>query len=579
MVNRKSSIVLCLAALLGLVGAARAQQLSIMVQPVSLELQPKPGERVNVPVDVRNTSATDPVTVEAKLWPLYQNQEGRFSVMDPEAMKPGQTAPAPPGKPCLAWTRIDADRFDLAPASVRKVMVSLQVPSNARGLYSGTLIVQTVPTQRPGAIAIRLRFLVPILVQVYGPAVGRKVELKAAGMGLAPKTDKEPVGTHFGVSLKNAGESLARLKGGITIFTENSGRWRKVTQVDLPERRILPEVEATVQQRTTQRFPKGKYRLVANLTMEGARLPQLATEVDYPGDPEVSAIATDAELEVLPGRLEVDGPPGSTRSVTLTVRNTGTERVSLSPGSALPAALQGVAMGLRQGDALGCQSWLSFGDVEVTIPPGQERKMRMQVAVPADKVNEPYYYAQVLVKAKSPEGQPVGEAEALVIVRNKSSDAAAKLDPSGRVTVTRADKNKYNFVARFANTGTVHLDPICKGMVTDTAGLQSLKQFDAERQKGLILPLGTAVFSANVDFAGIAPGVYVVKLIAEYEKEKATFSVPVRVADTKDGKQVEVVEQAKPAAKPPAKPPATAAAPPKPGAGAKPPKKGGGGSP
>ena len=536
--QRSVALILAVAVLIVLVQSASGQG-SVMVQPVLLELQPKPGERVSVPVSVRNMSATDVVTIEAMLWPLYQDQSGRFGVIDPEAYQ--GTPPAPPGKQCLPWTQIDADSFDIAPSGVRTVTVSFQVPSNVRGLYAGCLIVQTKPPDA-GGIAIRIRFVVPILVQIYGRAMTRRVELKGAGMGFVPKSDPKPAGTVFGVLLRNSGESLAQLKGRITVYSELSGRSRKVTQVELPNRRLLPGVEAMLQVQTAHRLPKGKYRLVANMTMEGSRLPPLTMEVDYVGDPEVSSLTTDAELQVLPGTVEVDGPPGSTRSVLLTVRNEGTERISLSPSSAVPDALQGVAIGARRGDALACTTWLSFGENEVSIPAGQERKLRLQVAVPREQVDQPYYYARLLVNAHTADGTSIGQAESLLIVRNKAVEPTPMLVPSGRMTITRAEEDKFNFVTRFANTGTVHLDPVCKGTVSASASLQVLREFTAERQSGLILPLGTAVFNATVDFAGIAPGVYVVRFEAPFGTETATFTAPVRVTDTEDGKQVEVIE-------------------------------------
>lgn len=519
-----------------------AQRLAILVQPISVEVQPRAGDSIRVPVNIRNTSIQEAVEVEALVWPLYQNDEARFFVEEPDASK---KASPPPGQSCEPWTTLSAERLTIPAAAAQDLFVQLKVPSNARGVYSAALIVQSIPNTKPGAIGIRVRFLIPILVHIYGNSATRRVSIIGANISHSPKAENEAAGTLVAVEVSNTGESLAKATGKATIFAQMGTNWRKVATVQLPERRFLPTVQAYLSAKTPVRLPKGKYRVVADITIDGARYPQLTKEVDYAGDPEAGTLLPEAELGIAPSVIEVTGTARSTRTTTIAVRNNGTEAIIVSPTSATPKALDGVAIGNRFGDQLSGASWTSFGLEEVAIPPGQERKVRIQVAIP-DEAKQPFYYTDIIFRAKSADGTPLGEASSLLIVKNSRKVPESRLEPSGRVTLTAGGPNIFNVVARFANTGDMHLDPKGMAQITDRTGLRAMLDFEVSRPPGLVLPFGTASYTGTMDIKSVPPGEYVLRIVAQHAGGKAEFSVPVSVSGTGSAKKLTIL-QPKPA--------------------------------
>lgn len=522
--------------------ASSAQQTSILVQPVRLDLQPKPGERVEVPVSVRNLSKTHPAKVQARLWELYQTEEGGLTVMDPEVVA---NPPPPPSPSCLPFTKLDREDFEIPPEGVQIINVKMQVPMNARGFYCGCAIVQTVPERKPGTIAIRIRFLVPILVQVYGTASTRRIEVGVPTMEFAPKNAREPVGTIFKIPIRNAGESMTRVNANLTVYSSMNDRLRKVTSVSFKERTLLPHAQAVLAQKTMTRLPKGKYKLFAEVRLEGSAPFRSSGEFDYEGDPEMKSAVFASELEMSPETLEIEGAPGAMRSTSLLVKNTGTEPVQLKAGAGVPLVLQGVAAGNRVGEELSCPSWVSFGSTAGTVKPGSERRINVLVRIPREGVKYSHYYARLLLTALSPEGQPIGTVEGLLAVKIQNAEVKAELTPSGRVTVTKTGKSEYNFVMRFANLGSVHLDLKPSASLMDAQSSRVLKELKPEEEgSGYLLPLGTRAYSYTVNFQDVPPGKYALRFVVEYEKNRAISTVMVRVVSAANGERsVEVVEQ------------------------------------
>lgn len=516
-----------------------AQEIGIMVQPVILEVQPRPGESVALPVSVRSTSATAVQTVETALWPLYQSPEGKFAVLEPGS----DPLPPPPGRSCLAWTRVDKETLQIPPGGVETVRVSMQVPPNAVGFYAGALIVQTKPEPRPGAITLRIRFLVPILIHIQGRAVTRKVTTRGAGMALIPKSDKEQAGTLFTVSVANEGETLATVSGSLTVFVESAGRWRRVTRITVPERRLLPGTSAAIPIRSEMRLPRGKFRLTAELTMDGSRLPQAMSEVEYQGDPEIASVSSEADIMALPSVVEVQCAPGATRTATFAIRNGGTEPVVLAGSASAPPSLQGVAYGELKGDDLDGSKMVAVTAPGSTIAPGREGRFRLTIQLPSDGAPRPAYYAVVNVSATSPEGQPVGNIPVLVVIRNQSAKATEKLAPSGRVTLVRSGDGVIQAIGRFSNLGDTDIefrwsaDLLQGGGPTVSAVLHNFED-DSQR----LLPLATAVCNVRFDLARLAPGTYTLRFAGRTLRGDAVYlTTGLRVTDGPSGKEVEII--------------------------------------
>jgi hypothetical protein len=270
--------------------------------------------------------------------------------------------------------------------------------------------------------------------------------------------------------------------------------------------------------------------------------------VEYAGDPEAASAVFASELEVQPGVLEVEGVPGATRSASLLIRNAGSEPVKLMAVAGIPRTLQGVAYEGTIGDQLSCASWVSFGSTGQILNPGAERRISLLLRIPREGVDRSHYYASLFVVAQSPEGQPVGHAESLLVLKISRMEVKTRLVPSGRVTMTKVGEGLYNFVVRFSNLGSVHLNVVPSATLMDAQGSRVLKEMKPEEtEAGYLLPLGTRAYSYNLDLKDVAPGTYALRFSAEYEKQRAITTVMVRVSQNANGeRRLEIVEQIQP---------------------------------
>ncbi|GIV03472.1 MAG: hypothetical protein KatS3mg015_2302 [Fimbriimonadales bacterium] len=537
---RNCAAVLGMLSLLAPMTPLSAQEIGIMVQPVLLEVQPRPGESVTLPVSVRSTSATATQRVEAALWPLYQSPDGRFTVIEPGP----DPIPPPPGQSCLPFASLDRTELNIAPGGVEILNVSLKVPANASGFYSGALIVQTVPEQRPGVIALRVRFLVPILVHVQGRAVTRKITVTGAEMQRIVASEKNPPGTLFSVGIQNTGETLAKVSGVLNVFVESGGRWRRVASLEVPERRLLPGTAAKVPIQSDLRLPAGKYRLVPEIVMDGARLSQAPSEVQYEGDPEVATVATAAEMSVMPSIIEVSCAPGATRTTSLTVRNDGSDPFVASATISIPSELQAVAIPTLKGEDLDGSKFVDLSVSQTQVAPGRETRMRLTVRLPAEGADRPAYYATVHVKASTASGQEIGEAPVLIIIRNQKAKGNWEIVPSGRVTLVKKEDGTYQAIGRFANIGTVDGEfrwaaDLLEGGGPNVAMVLRRAQEGSQR----LIPLQTAVCSVDLDLSRLTPGTYTLRFMGRAaDGEPVYLTTGIRISTGPNGKEVEVLQ-------------------------------------
>jgi hypothetical protein len=284
------------------------------------------------------------------------------------------------------------------------------------------------------------------------------------------------------------------------------------------------------------------------MTVDGRPMKPLTKEVDYVGDASAGPLASSVELVMEPERVECDVVPGGRRTAYITLRNPTDEAVSVALGVAQVEALQGVMLGKTKGDDFGAHAWTTVNPAQSTLAKNGQRKVAVQFAFPRKGLDKAAYYAVLNLTATHADGQPAGTMKSLIIAANKK----VAVEPPPRMygqalSLTQAEKNQYTVSATFANVGGVYLDPSCKGVLMDATGMSAVKQFGMTRElAGLVLPLGTPRWNGSLDFSGVAPGGYTLKVSCEYGAKPGTESFPVKVPDGDGGqKVVEVIGETK----------------------------------
>jgi hypothetical protein len=504
-----------------------AQGQGFMVKPSAVEATLVHGTNT-LTVEIRNTVADRARSVDVSLCELGEG---------PETFLPAAEIPNYAGnmaRSCLSWTTVDQKAVEnIPPLSVKPLTVIFKVPVAARGFYFAGLLVTSRIEPHTTGVAVQIRFLIPLLIDIGGGVGRRDLKVGGAMVSDAPKLG----GTRIGVDVINGGETLGHVSGDEELYRqEPSGRWRMIAKLPVDRRRVIPGSSTVVGATLPKPLPSGQYKVESQLVADGIPLTPSSSETSFTGDPNVKDIASNVDLKVDPSEEDVDAVPGTTRSELVKLTNPGDATIVVSGTVAEPTGLQGIAMGTDKGDDFSAASWVRVAG-PVSIPGGAERGTRILVALPPS-LDKPYYYAEIHWSALGPDGEQLGTTTSLVSIHTKGGAAVPKLIQLAPIHLSSLGGGKYALQFTVGNAGNVHLDPLATGRVTDSFGVNGVENLDLTREKGPLLPLGSTRFSAVVDANQIKPGKYILEIGVSAGKAGLSASLPVSIA--RQGKNVTI---------------------------------------
>jgi hypothetical protein len=107
-----------------------------------------------------------------------------------------------------------------------------------------------------------------------------------------------------------------------------------------------------------------------------------------------------------------------------------------------------------------------------------------------------------------------------------------------------SENGKYLVIARFINTGTVHVSPIrCRAGIVDTV-LSPVPRVTADlgsRDRGMILPFEERYFSGIIDISSLPDGRYAFEVVLKYDQGQADRQVQM-IIRTEGGIKVPRIE-------------------------------------
>lgn len=514
-----------------LVPAGWAQ--SFLVKPMSAELSAKQGSTFDLVFDVTNTAPDRKQTVDIRAMRLGQNDAGWVVFEESEATADVKSKFAS----CLTWLRVDRAALEIDAGQTASVKVRMTVPSSARGFYSAALVIES---QRPPGtgVGIIVRFLIPIMVQIEGTVPTRSAKVIGASAKYAPPEGSNPGGVTVGALVLNNGQTLNRTSGNLSLYAKVGTQWVRVSSAESSTKRILPGGAVYVTAPIPKKIPSGTYRVDADISIEGRRLPKYSQEIQIEGDKNVGSITPDASLIPTPEILEVDGAPGSTRAMTVSLRNPTESPIDVRLSVMTPPLLQGVALGSITGQDYSAADWTTVAPETITIAPNQERKVQVLVKVP-DGANLPFYYASIMA-AISRGGEPAGTASVLAIAANKGAPTLASIKEAAKVSVSKGEGDSYLLAASFANHGNQHERLASSFVVTDMGGVQTLLEVPAEADSSLALPLGIVRMSGSLEAKKLKPGSYILRAVCRFGTQTAVSQVPITVVTSASGNAIQV---------------------------------------
>lgn len=525
--NNPSLCVLALGLILAMWGfPSGASAQGFIVQPMIIQVTPRPGHTISVPLRVSNTSASSSLDIDIRLMGLTQTPEASWWIVDSDGDTPHQAS-------LLEWTALETSRLSIPRATSMETQLTLDVPRSAHGAYFGALLVETPRPEGAVGMVVRTRFLIPIIAQIKGRPARHNVDIEDIQMTFDDGSDNGGPTTHVELAVANDGRTYSRIIGEVVIerLSEDSGSWYPVSRFRTEEKSIIPGVAISLRKNLERRFPSGDYRLNAQLNVDGRRVKPIEKIVSFEGDPSVDSLAFDTRLQLDSDLVSLDIVPGATRTTSLKVENPGSEAVKVSVGVELPGDLRGVALGDLRGDRYSAVPWLEVHPDEFVIRPRSSRNIRVTSRLEEESVGLANYYAALSLDSERMDGQKLDQVGSMLHLANGRvvSEAAGGID---RLLITEGEEGGgYVVQARFVNMGDVHLDVDYELEVID--GRSVVKSQRMSSVDDVVLPLGVRNVSAEVDFSNIGSGVYLVRVTASYGFQRAASEVmAIEVVDS-----------------------------------------------
>ncbi len=508
-----------------------------MVNPMRIDVEGRPGQTLRVPLELRNTAGNRNQILEVNATHLGQTERGQWGVSNED---PGTSAGF--SVSAMDWLDIPQDRVDIGPLEAEEVDLLINIPQNARGTYVAGLLVESPPPEGQSGISVRMRFIIPVIVEIQGRSVRQQVSISDVEMEFVESDDG--ASTYLTLGILNEGRTFPRVRGTVQVDKESDGRWRTVTRAEYREVGIVPGVQLALLQDLERRLPSGTYRLRADIQVDGRRVAPLVEEITFEGDADADLLAFDQTLTLSPDMLELNVSPGATRTSIITVTNPSDEPITVNATALTPDGLRNVAMGDITGEQLSAASWVEMRPSQFTLRPNGRQNLRVVSSVPRDDLNHANYYAILKLESSYADGQSAGETTSTAHLTNSQVGAS----PRGsleRVSLTEldAEEGSYAVSARFINIGNVHLEPRLRAQILNPRGRERVG-VDLGSDGGFLLPLETREFGGELEAGGLDEGFYALRLTAEFaERENITRQYPVEVTRNAAGElTIEILE-------------------------------------
>lgn len=496
-------LVVAFVALTASIAGASAQ--GFMIKPMRLEVAPAAGRAFEVPLEIRNTAGGEAGTIDLRLVDLSQSMDGSWKLIEPSSNEDTSGLYS-----SLGWTKLSQSSISIAPLQPAMVMINLEVPPDARGVYFAGVIAETPPRTDASGVSVRIRFLIPLIIQIAGRPVRQQVELKDVQLKFEPGESGAEPRTIGAVTIANEGRTLSRIEGRLTIERQIGEQWRAVTRVEIPERSIIPGVTLQLGGDLGRKVPSGTYRLRAEILVDGRRTAPLLHEIEYQGDPAATDLAYDTALLLEPGEISVNVVPGATRTAVVSIENPGLDPVTVAMTSSTPVDLGGVEMGSVRGVDLSAEPWTEIRPAEFTLRPGGRQNVRVISRIPSDGVQFPNYYADLVLRGTYADGESAGETRSTVHLANSAADSVV----DGVVEVLNLSESEtpgtYVVQSRFTNIGNVHVAPVASVSLLTAQGTMA-RQVELTGEDGMLLPLAKRIYGAELSLDDLEPGYYAMR--------------------------------------------------------------------
>jgi hypothetical protein len=485
---------------------ATALAQGFQVRPMQMDYT-IPAAKISETELVLSNTTTEDLALDVRVVELTQASNGSWQIVSNDG--PVSEFSARP------WISLQTESVIIEPASSAAIGVRFSAPPSARGTYVAGIVAEQPTPEGATGLIVRVRFLIPVIIQIEDRPVRQEVELDDVQMVFDAGEQTTARTTTAHVEISNRGRTYSRVQGEIRIDRRSGENWRSVTRIEVPERGIIPGVSLSLGGDLKRSLPSGEYRLRGEVYVDGRRIRPLEKVIDFQGDPNIDAVAYDTTLILQPAMVEMAIAPGAVRSTSVRVENPGDSPVTVRATAEIPNHLRSAAMGELIGSSLSAAAWTAIRPSEFAIRPGGRQNIRVTSQVPKEGVDHANYYAELILQGTYADGQSGGETRSKVHLVNKNVEAT----PDGvieRLTIAEgSNPSEFLVHTRFINTGNIHLEPRTRAeVVTSDGDLKTATNLTGEA--GALLPLEQREYGGSLDLSRLEPGDYLLRVVSDF---------------------------------------------------------------
>ena len=536
------------AALLASAGPALGQ---FAAEPMKLEVQVTPGKMISQVINVRSFMPDRKLPLELSVVELSQSEDGQWLVVDPN----GINDPNSPSfgfdlsrlSSCKDWVRLPTNAVTLDPLQGVPLEVTMRVPRGLRGFYTAGIIVSMKSQSRqPGVgMSVVMELLIPVIVEIEGRAVTPRIEATDVGMEFVPAGGGGRATTAVSMRIDNSGSTFSRLRPIVRVWSFSGGYWRVISTKEFGDQGIIPGAKLNLKSNLNKSLPGGKYKLAAELYVDGRRTKRVQKEVEFAGDPTITQVMADKPLDLEPLEITIESLPGAMRTGAVKVYNGADATVNVRTALGLPPVLQETVVGEIKGEDMDCTSWLKVIPEQFTLQgEGGRQNLQIVATMPNPVATHPCYYALLALWATYPDGQQAGVTTMPICIRNTNIQAQPEADGL-KINIQDLGQSKFLVAATFANQKNIHFSPITVRagalQTSDSSGIPRVSEY-LSGDPGLMLPFEMRQFSGVLDFSSLPADTYLLVGRLEYAPEQfARINKLIRVSIEGNRRIVQII--------------------------------------
>ncbi len=514
-----------------------------IVQPMRMDLPLMPRQQFQTALSLQSSDPNEVHEIDLTVVDLAQFEDGQWQIVEPNDTTFDRSGLSS----CKSWISLGDQFVSIEPMNSARVKVDIKVPIRTRGFYAAGITASIRP--RPdllGNLGVRVRFLVPVLIDVQGRPMRHDIELKKMDLEPVRAFGENPASTNVIMSIDNNGGTRSHLKGFGLVKGFLDGHWREITTAEFMATTIIPGSKLKLRANIGRTLPPAKYKVGGWLYVDGRRDQRIDTDLDFAGDPSITKIAADAPIDLNPGSISISTIPGATRVAGMKVYNASDEIVNVRAAVRLPQSLMGVAFGDTTGNDMDCTGWLEIEPRQFTLRSRAQQSIRIISKMP-NNVSEriPCYYALLGLISTYADGQNGGVTTAPISVANQNINVDPFVHPMTLMPALK-DGTEYYVVAKYGNLGLIHFTPLrCRAAIVDSLGAPQAIATLISRKTDMILPFEARDYSGIIDISRVPIGTYRLASELQYGPElgdKTEKQIGIRVMAQGGQKVIEVLQ-------------------------------------